>query len=109
MGLFGPTPEKVEKWVQARKVKKLIGALNSDDAIVVRMAAEGLGKVGGSEVLQYCKDNAANENKDVRWQITKILGLIGSPAAMEILGTVQDPIDAIGRRVKKAQSDNEGL
>lgn len=107
MGLFGPTPEKVEKWVQAHKVEKLIGALKSDDAIVVRVAAEGLGQIGNSEVLQYCKDNATSENKDVRWQVTKILGLIGTPEAMDLLGKVQDPIAAMTKRVKKPQSETE--
>ena len=36
MALFGPTSEKVEKWIAKGNVKKLIDALGSSDAVIKR-------------------------------------------------------------------------
>ena len=101
MSLFGATPEKIEKWTAAGKVRKLIGALSSEDAVVRRMAAEGLGKIGSPAVLAYCRDNASSMEENVRWHITQILGIIGTPEAMKILENVQDPASKISMRIKK--------
>lgn len=100
MALFGPTPEKVAKWVDKKNVNKLIGALTSEDAMVRRKSAEGLGMIGGHEVLQFCKKNARNENKQVRWAITQILGMIGTPEAIQVMDSVMDPTDAVRRSAK---------
>lgn len=101
MALFGPSPEKVEKWIAQGNVKKLIGALTSDDAVVRRLAAEGLGKIGGPKVLDYCRDNGTSTDQNVRWAITQILGMMGTPEAVKILESVRDPAEAIGMRAKK--------
>jgi HEAT repeat protein len=101
MALFGASPEKVEKWIAKGNVKKLIGALTSEDAVIRRMTAEGLGKIGGPEVLEYCRENAVSSNQEIRWSITQILGIIGSPEAVKILETVRDPAEASGMRAKK--------
>jgi HEAT repeat protein len=91
MGLFSISPEKVERWTQEKNVKKLLGCLKSDDAAVRRMATESLGKIGGTEVLDYCRQNAQSPDDKTRWHITQILGQITSPEAMTILGTVKAP------------------
>ena len=103
MALFGPTSEKVEKWVATGKINKLIGALQSSDAVIRRLAAEGLGKIGGPQVLDFCKENASSMDENVRWHITQILGLIGTPEAMKILETVQNPAEKIGMGAAKKQ------
>jgi HEAT repeat protein len=101
MSIFATTPDKIAKWVETRKVDKLVHALQSKDAVVCELATEGLAKIGGAEVLQYCRENARHSEQHMRWQITKILGLIGTPEAMKILETVEDPTDAIRRTAKK--------
>ena len=101
MALFGPTPEKIEKWISKGSVGKLLKSLGTEDAIIKLMVVEGLAKLGNPEVLYYCKENATSENQEVRWQITKILGLIGTPEAMEILSMVEDPKDRMVRSFQK--------
>ena len=101
MGLFGPTPEKIEKWISKGSVDKLVKYLSSEDAIIKQMSVEGLAKIGGPKVLSYCKSNANSMDDQVRWQVTKILGLIGTKQAMDILATVEDPGDRIARKHKK--------
>jgi len=93
MGLFSTTLEKVERWTGERNVKKLLGCLTSSDAAVRRAATEGLGKIGGPEVIEYCRKNAQNPDDKTRWHVTQVLGQIGSPEAMAILGTVKSPGD----------------
>ncbi len=66
MGLFETTPEKIEKWTAARNVKKLIAALNADNTVIRELSATGLAKVGGPEVLKYCKENATSADQRVR-------------------------------------------
>ncbi|MCB1153032.1 MAG: HEAT repeat domain-containing protein [Deltaproteobacteria bacterium] len=108
--LFGITPAKVEKWVAERNVAKLTQALEKGDGAVRRAAVEGLAQIRGGEVLQFCKDNARSSNEQVRWAVTQILGLIGTPAAMEILGTVKDPDEELAKKAKnwKAQDKTVG-
>jgi len=101
MALFGPTSEKIEKWAAAGNAKKLFSVLHSNDAVMRRAAIEGLAKVRGPEVFQYCRDNAHHPDQQVRWCVTQILGLIGTPEAMEILGTVLDPTDQMKRNIRK--------
>ena len=91
MKLFGPTASRVEKWISDRKVKKLVETLGCEDGALRRRAAEGMAEIRSAEVLQYCSDNAQNPDKDVRWHITQILGLIGTPPAMRILANVRPP------------------
>jgi len=107
MGLFGPTAEKVENWTATGKVKKLIGCLKSDDAVIRRLASEGLAKVGGEEVLDYCRKNGQSTDTDVRWHITQILGMIGTSVAMEVLSTVEDPGAKWDEKAKKWRKARE--
>jgi len=106
MGLFGPTPEKVEKWVSKGQVSKLISSLKSEDALIRRLASEGLAQIGGPEVMQFCKENARNSDEQLRWSVTQILGQMGTPEAMKLLGTVQDPSDAIAAQRKKQTEEH---
>jgi HEAT repeat protein len=101
MALMGVNTKKVGMWVEQRDVKKLLGALESDDIVIRRATAEGLAKIGGAEVLDFCRKNAVSPNKETRWQITQILGLIGTPEALKIMETVDDPIDQLMANVKK--------
>lgn len=103
MGFFDATPEKIEKWVSGGKVKKLIGCLTSNDAIIRRLATEGMARVGNKDVYQYCQTNATSDNEKIRWSITQMLGLMGTPQAIEILSKVQDPTSKIGMRKKKIE------
>lgn len=100
MPLFETTISKVENWTATKNVKKLFGALSSADAVVQRAAAEGLSRIRTPEVLQYCRANAMDTNPKVRWHITQILGLIGTSEAMKILETVEDPTDAIQKKLE---------
>ncbi|MCZ7582349.1 MAG: HEAT repeat domain-containing protein [Deltaproteobacteria bacterium] len=101
MSIFGVSAEKVEKWTQDGNAKKLLGALKSDDAVIRRLAAEGLAKVGGEDVLAYCKKNAQDPDKNVRWHITQILAMMGTPEAVRILAEVKDPTSEWDERAKK--------
>jgi HEAT repeat protein len=100
MGLFGASPEKIEKWTEKGNIKKLIGVLNSDDAALKRMASDAMGKIGGQDVLDYCKENSENADDKVRWHVTQILGNIGTKEAMDILSTVNDPLNKMTKRLK---------
>jgi len=91
MKLFGPTTARVEKWIAARNVHKLIETLHDGDGVLRRRAAEGMADIRSTEVLDFCKENAQSDDKDIRWHITQILGLIGTPGAMKILATVHPP------------------
>jgi HEAT repeat protein len=101
MGLFGPTLEKVEKWTAGGKVGKLLDALTSDDAVIRETAAQGLAQVGGPEVLAFCRENAHSDNDDLRWHITQVLGLMGTPEAIKILEGVMEPSEKIKRSIAK--------
>ena len=105
MALFKPTIEKVQVWASKGNVKKLIEALSSSDAAVQRFAVEGLGKIGGRETLEYCRQNATNKDPKVRWHVTQILGLLGSPEAVKILSTVDDPTVALEKSLKEKYKD----
>lgn len=107
MSLFGPSPEKIEKWTEQKNASKLLSCLSSDDATMRRLAAEGLGKVGGPEVLEYCKSNARNSDHNVRWHISQILGLMGTPEAMKIMQDVMDPTEAIKRGAKRKKEQSQ--
>jgi HEAT repeat protein len=108
MPLFGASHEKVEKWIADRNVKKLLDALKSDDATLRRSATEGLGRIRGPEVIAYCKNNAHHQDQNVRWNVTQILGLIGTPEAMKILAEVRDPTDEMVRKAENAKRERAG-
>jgi len=91
MGLFGANPRKVEKWTESGNVTKLVKVLEASDIALRRMAIEGMAKIRDREVLDYCAMNAESPNETIRWNITQILGMIGSREAMEILASVKDP------------------
>lgn len=90
MDLFGPTPEKVKAWTTQGNVKKLLGSLKSIDAVIRELSVEGLAAVGSPEVLQFCRENARSTDDTIRWDVTRILGLIGTAEAFKILETVQE-------------------
>jgi HEAT repeat protein len=90
MGLFGPTPEKIEAWAAKGNVKKLLESVASTDAIIRELSVAALASVGSAEVLGYCRENAKSMDDTIRWDVTRILGLIGTPEALEILATVQE-------------------
>ncbi len=91
MKLFGPTTSRVEKWIAGRNVKKLIETLYDGDGALRRRAAEGMAEIRSAEVLDFCSDNAQNPDKDIRWHVTQILGMMGTPVAMKILAKVHPP------------------
>ncbi len=91
MKLFGPTASRVEKWIANRNVKKLIETLHDGDGALRRRAAEGMAEIRSAEVLEFCNENAQNPDKDLRWHVTQILGLMGTPGAMKILANVHPP------------------
>jgi HEAT repeat protein len=101
MSLFGVSAKKVSKWVEDRDTKKLFGALEADDIIIRQAAAQGLAKIGGPEVLDFCRANARSDKKEIRWQVTQILATIGTPEAAKIMDTVEDPVDSLMANVKK--------
>lgn len=103
MALFATTPDKVQKWIDQGNAKKLIAALSSPDAVVRRLSAEGLGRIGGSEVMDYCKKNITNMDDTVRWHVTQILGLIGTPDAIKLMEMSGHPTDVIREKIKKEQ------
>ncbi|MDP8223949.1 MAG: HEAT repeat domain-containing protein [Candidatus Lernaella stagnicola] len=90
MDLFEPTPGKVNAWAAKGNVKKLLGSLTSSDAVIRELSVEGLASIGSPEVLQYCRENADSADDIVRWDITRILGLIGTAEAIKILETVRE-------------------
>jgi len=91
MPLFGTKLDDVLKWAAAKDVKKLVGALKAPDAIVRRKAVEELARIRNVEVMKYCQENAQHKDRNVRWHVTQILGLIGTPQAMKILEQTEDP------------------
>jgi HEAT repeat protein len=105
MSLLEPTAEKINKWTAERNVKKLLDALGAKDAAIQRLAVEGLSRVRGPEVFDYCRKNAKSEDRTVRWQVTQILGLIGTPDAMKILEAVDDPTEALEQTLKGRYKD----
>ena len=100
MGIFKPSVNQIEKWKEQKNVKKLLGGLSIQDYAIQQAAAEALSKIGGQEVLDYCKEKAKDFDPKIRWLISLILGGIGTPQAMKILGTVEDPTETLSQRIK---------
>ncbi|MBZ0270664.1 HEAT repeat domain-containing protein [bacterium] len=107
MALFGPTHEKIERWSAERNAKKLLGALSSDDSTIRRAAAEALGRIPSPEVLDYCRKRANSTDQNERWTVTQILGFIGTPEAMKILETVQDPNSLWDEKIRAAKHSKD--
>jgi len=111
MGLFGISPKKVEKWAAEGNVEKLLGVLNYSDAAIRRLAVTELSKMRSKEVMDFCRKNANSDDEQLRWQITQILGLNGTPEAIKILEGVKQPkkkgLDAIAAYKYKANPDPE--
>jgi HEAT repeat protein len=105
MPLFETTVGRVEKWTKQGDVKNLLKALKSDNGAVQQAAAEGLGKLGGNEVLDHCRSMANNPDQRQRWLVSLILGAIATPPAMEILASVEDPSDKMTRLIAKKTMD----
>jgi HEAT repeat protein len=103
MKLFATTPQKVENWIAEKSVKKLLKSIDSSDPIIRRMVAEGLGIIGGPEVLKFCKDNARSDSSKLRWTITQILAQIGTPEALGVMETVEDPLGLVGKDLPKTR------